>query len=245
MLAQAPQRLDQIDRPVPRPERTGEHDQRSGGWALEGDIACGAGGEPRRIGAPFDLHDTLGRHPGRQNVGLRRDEEISVPALPIAPAPHRLHQQRPVEPALGRAGVVDDRCVDLQHRERPGRPRGDDALAAEVVVPLDHHVGPDPLGQRPYPPRQQPAQAPRAQRRRQVDPSGAVVRKRPGAAGHQHVNLVPERGQTGRHRGDVHRAADLAGHALVRGGVQNPHATASPTTSSRSRSTRSARRAQV
>ena len=234
-----------MNRPVPRPERTGKDDQRSRRRALERNIAGGVGGEPQGVGAPFDLDDPFGGHPGREDIGLRREKDVGMATLPVAPAPHRLHQQRPVEPALGRAGVVDDRCVDLQHRERAYRARGDDTLAAEVVVPLDHHIGPDSLGQRPHPRGQQPAQATRAQRRRQVDPVGAVVRKRPVAAGHQHVDVVPQRDQSGRHGGHVHRTADLARHPLIRGGVKDPQARASSNTSSSNRSMRSARRAQV
>ena len=166
MLPQAPHRLDQMNRPMPRPERTGKDDECSGRRALERNIAGSVGREPRGVGAPFDLDDPLGCHPGREDIGLRREKEVGVAALPVAPAPHRLQQasarssRRLAEPGWSMTGALTSSTASAPTARAATTP-----LTAEVVVPLDHHVGPDSLGQRPDPRGQQPAQATRAQRR--------------------------------------------------------------------------------
>ena len=178
---------------MPRAERAGEGHQRAGRRpTLERHVARRARREPSRVGAPLQPHNAIRGHPRRQDVGLRRDEQVGVPALPVAPPPHRLDEQRPVDPPLRGAGIVDHRRVHLEHRQRAHRLRRAHPFAAEVEVALDHHVGPDALRQRADARREGPAQAPRAERRTQVDPRGAVVRERTLPAGdRRHVRHGP------------------------------------------------------
>ncbi len=45
-----------------------------------------------------------------------------------------------IQQALQRARIVDDGGIDFEHGERADALRGHDALAAEVVVALDHNI---------------------------------------------------------------------------------------------------------
>ena len=117
--------------------------------SLERERAGGVGPEPIRVGAPLDFEDASGVDPGRQDGARRRHDEVGLAALPVAPAPHRLDQQQAVETPFRRSGVVDDRRVHLEHRERLPTARGQHAFAAEVVVPLHDDVGCDAIGRAP------------------------------------------------------------------------------------------------
>ena len=94
-----------------------------------------------------------------------------------------------------RALIIDHRRVDLEHRPGAQRRGGEDAFAAEVVVPLDDGVG------REYPARDAPrrAVAPSAAPSGRAaaawqssarDPRESLVARRD-----ERVHFVPERGE--------------------------------------------------
>ena len=133
LLPQAPNRIDQVHGAVPGAERACEDGQGPARPALERQLTCGVGAEPHGVGAPFELDDPFGRDGRRKNRGVGRNDKIRLPALPLAPPAHRLHDQRPVQPSLPRAGVIDDGRVDFEHGHRADRPRRHHALPAEIV----------------------------------------------------------------------------------------------------------------
>ena len=120
--------------------------------------------------------------------------------------------------------MVDHRRVHLEQRQRAHRLRRAHAFAAEVEVALDHHVGPDPFRQRADARRERPAQPPRAERRSQVDPGGAVVRERTVTTGDDDMHVMAQGGQAARHGRHMDRSADAARHLLIGGDVENGHA---------------------
>ena len=180
--------------------------------------------ELRRVGSPLQPHNPIRRHPRRQDVHLRRDKQIGMPALPVAPPPHRLDEQRPVDPPLRGTWIVDHRRVHLEHRQRTHRLRRAHAFAAEVEIALDHHVRPDLFRQRADARRQSPAQPPRAERWTQVDPGGAVVRERTVTTGDDDMHVMTQGRQATRDGRHMDRSADAARHSLIGGDVENGHA---------------------
>jgi hypothetical protein len=58
------------------------------------------------------------RESGRQDRGVRRDDDVGEGAEMFPPAPHRLDEQRAIDERLGGAGVIDDRRVHFEDRHR-------------------------------------------------------------------------------------------------------------------------------
>ena len=164
--ARARQRVDQA--PTPCQARKAPANTATGrrGCARERHRAGGAGRKRPRVRAPLGLDDL--RRPACPAAGSR----ASVVTIRSA-ARHCHSRQRRIgsarsrrsSGALGRAGVVDDRRVHLEHGARADRARGEQALAAEVVVALDDDVGPHAAASA--------RRRPRRSSRRFGDPSGA------------------------------------------------------------------------
>src|SRR5688572_26082061 len=158
----------------------------------------------------------------RNDSGARRHDDVGSVAQPVAPATHRLDDEYAVDDALRRTRVIDDRRIHLEHRDSADLSRSENALTAEIVVPLDHNVRPEFARVRSHAGRAKKPQAAEAKRRTQREP----LRVSPGdgtslARRYQNAHLVPKLRESfcdGRH---VHRAAVCGGHRLVDGRVEN------------------------
>ena len=179
--------------------------------------------KPRGVGAPFHFEDLRPRDARRKDGRRRRDDQVGRRAQAVAPALHRTDEQGAVQPRLRGAGVVDDRRVHFEHGPRAEPPRVQDRFAAEVVVPLHHEIRAEAVGDPSHRRAARPAQLRRPERRRHRDPVHVVRGRRSGARRHQHVDLVAERGEPFRDRGDVDRSSLRARDDLVQRGVQDPH----------------------
>ncbi len=220
--------LDELNGAMPRAEGAREHGHDGGRITGPGHGAGRAGMEPLRVRAPFDLQHAIGRHAVGQNLRAWRDDQIRLAHLPVAPAPHRLRDERAIERGLRRAGVVDDGRVDLERESRAGGFRRQSAFTAEVVVPLDDHVRPDRSGKPPYRTRTQQAKLRSAGRWAHRVPVHRTLRPRAVAAPGDGVHLVAQRCEAFGHRLHVHRSAERPRHALVERAVENPHVSVSP-----------------
>ena len=138
------------------------------------------------------------------------------------------HEEHAIDQCLSRALVIDNRRIDLEHRRRIDGARREDALAAEVVIALDHDIRPHADGEG--------SDRARAQQtklrtigwcadRVPVDPRIEM----PGLAARRHVNLVAERRETLGDRLHVDRASERSRHDLVGGHIEHPHYRASST----------------
>ena len=208
---------------MPRAKGAREHRDNRGRIAAPRHGAGRAWMETRRVRAPFDLQHAIGRHAVGQDLRAWRDDQIRLAHLPVAPAPHRLRDERAIERGLGRAGVVDDGRVDLERESRAGGFRRQRAFAAEVVVPLDDHVRPYRSGKPPYRARTQQAKLSAAGRRAHGVPVHGPVGTRPVAPASDRVDVVAERGQSFGDSLDMYGSAQRPRHPLIQCAVEDPH----------------------
>ena len=224
-------RVDQASDAVPGAERAGEHRDQLAGLTRERHRSDRAGVEAHGVRAPLRLDDLRGRRVRRQDRAIGRDDQIRGAALPFAPAPHRLGDEQAIHGALGRARIVDDRGVHFEDGARADRAGGEQALAAEVVVPLDHDVRAQRRGDGAQASPPQQPQVGRAERRADIVPRRRSCKRRRerlpttigGAGADGDVDLVAEGGEPFGDRLDMRRAAEGARHDLIDGGVEDPH----------------------
>jgi len=171
-------RVDQASDAVPGAEGSGEHRDQIAGLARERHRSDRAGMEAHRVRAPLRLENSRGRRVRRQDRAIGRDDQIGGAALPFAPAPHRFGDEQAIHGALGRARIVDDGRVDLEHGAGADGAGGEQALAAEVVVALDDDVRPQRRGQRAQASSPQQPQVRRSKRRPDIVPRGRKCRRR-------------------------------------------------------------------
>ena len=227
-VAQVPDCFDQVNGAMPRPKRAGEDHDEFSGVARERHRPVSARTESLRVGTPLEFYDPVGLEPGGQDGSAWRHDQVGRAALPVAPPPHRLDEERAVQHALGRAGVVDDWRIHFEDRERSRASRGPHPFAAEVVVALHDDVGPKHAGDGRHPPGPRQPQARAAERGRHLVPVDRAQGEPFCAAPHEHVHLVPQGGQPLGDRLHVHRPAPGPGHGLIDGAVENPHRAGPP-----------------
>ena len=150
-LAQDTEGRDQVMCAVPAAKRPGEHGPRCVLRGASNGGASGTSGRNRdRIGSPFELaRSAIGPRMRGGWPALGVTIRSASAALPVAPSPERLDEQRAIEPLLRRTGIVDHRRVHLEHRHRTDGTRRTQTLSAEVVVALDDDIRPQPLARSP------------------------------------------------------------------------------------------------
>ena len=99
-LVQLPDRVDQLDGAVPRAEGAREHrDDRA--RLLRERHRPAAPGVNRSVSAPHSISITRrARQPRRQDRHAWRHDESRLIQLPLAPAAHRLDDERAIQPGL-------------------------------------------------------------------------------------------------------------------------------------------------
>ena len=78
-----------------------------------------APGRKALVSAPHSVRRIFdaGTH-GWNDLRAGRHDQICLPALPVAPAAHRLDDERAVDEPLQRAWMIDDRRIHLEHGQR-------------------------------------------------------------------------------------------------------------------------------
>ena len=118
LIAQDRHRADKVAHAMPGAEGADEDDDEAA-VAREGEFHAWrrlrARAEARGVDAPLGLVNLLRRNPVRQDRAGRHDEPIGHAALPVAPPPERLDEERAIEALFRRAGIIDDRRVHLEH----------------------------------------------------------------------------------------------------------------------------------
>ncbi len=219
--SQEPHGLDQVGRAMPGAERASEERRHGPRGTRPRHVAFGRRVKPRRVGAPLDREHAFRRDPLRKNPRARRDDQVGRTHLAVAPASHRLHDQRAIEQRLRRSVVVHDRRVDFQDVSRADGSRGQHALAAEVVVALDHHIGPYLARDAPDASRGQQPQLRAAGRRADVVPVDGPLGPAAVPSCSQGMDVVAQRREPLGHRLHVDGAAQGARHGLVDGAVED------------------------
>ena len=181
-----------------------------------------AGVESLDIGAPRDDVRLRARRLGH-DAGDGREESGGIAAQALAVAVHWPHQEQPVNEALERAGMVDDRRIDLEDRRDPELFRSADALPAKVVVALDERIGLRLPRDRGHRVARAKAEEALLRRPRHAVPGDAAQRLGRALRSDDHVHVMPAGREAACHLPHVDAATGGAGDVLVGDHVQNLH----------------------